>query len=192
MCVIRAIIFDCFGVLTADSWHEFRMSLPKEQQGPASDLNHQYGAGLIGKQEFLSAISEVTGKTEEFISGLIDNEDSKNTVLLNYIATKLKHHYKIGILSNVASNWIRDYFLTPDEQKLFDVMVFSFEEGTTKPDPRIYEMAADRLGVAPKECVYIDDIDRYAAAAENVGMKAITYKNFPQLNEELNEILYRK
>lgn len=191
MSMVKAIIFDCFGVFTADSWHEFRMNLPKDQQERASDLNHQYGAGMIAKDEFLKSVSELTGQSQEFISQLIDNEHSKNLPLLNYIATELRPKYKIGILSNVASNWIRDYFLTPDEQKLFDDMVFSFEEGTTKPDPRIYETAAERLGVEPEQCIYIDDIDRYAAAAEGVGMKALVYKDFQRLKQEISALLSR-
>lgn len=187
--MVKAIIFDCFGVLTADSWHEFRTDLPKEQQGPASDLNHQYGAGMISKEQFLRSVSELTGKPEEFVNHLIDNEQSKNLPLLDYIG-QLKSRYKIGLLSNVASNWIRDYFLTPKELQLFDAMVLSFEEGITKPDPRIYHIAAERLGVLSEECIYVDDIDRYAATAEDEGMKGIVYKNFQQLKKEINTILY--
>lgn len=186
--MIKAIIFDCFGVLTADSWHEFRMSLPSEQHTPASDLNHQYGAGVINKEEFLGSVSELTGQPEDAISKLIDNEQSKNLALLNYIGV-LKRQYKIGLLSNVASNWIRDEFLTAEEQKLFDAFVLSFEEHITKPDPRIYRVAARRLGVLPEECVYIDDIDRYAAAARDEGMSGLVYHNLSELKTELEPLL---
>lgn len=183
--MIKAIIFDCFGVLTADSWHEFRLGLPREQQGPASDLNHQYGAGVIGKEEFLKSIAELTGKPKGEISKLIDNEQSKNLPLLEYIR-ELKQHYMIGLLSNVASNWIRDEFLTAEEQNLFDTFVFSFEEHITKPEARIYMIAVERLGVLPEECAYIDDIEEFALAARQVGMKAFVYKNLQQLKNELS------
>lgn len=187
--MIKAIIFDCFGVLTADTWHEFRLSLPPDQQDEASDLNHQYGAGMISEPEFLNSVSELTGKSEDEISHLIDNEQSKNRALLDYIRT-LKPKYKIGLLSNVASSWIQDEFLTAEEQTLFDAYVLSFEEGITKPDPRIYRIAAERLGVLPAECIYIDDIDRYAAAAENEGMKALVYKDFSRFKQEISALLY--
>lgn len=186
--VIKAVIFDCFGVLTADSWHEFRMNLPADQQGPASDANHQYGAGMISRDEFLGAIAELTGQSKDTISNLIDNERSKNLPLLHYIA-KLKPKYKIGLLSNVASNWIRDEFLTSAEQALFDVFVFSFEEGITKPDPRIYERAIERLGLMPEECVFIDDIELFAEAAKQIGMKALVYENLKKLKDDLSPIL---
>ncbi len=165
------------------------MALPLDQQAEASGFNHQYGAGMISKEEFLSSVSELTSQSEEEISQLIDTEQSKNKALLDYIRT-LKPKYKIGLLSNVASNWIRDQFLTAEEQKLFDAYILSFEEGITKPNPRIYHIAAERLGVLLEECLYIDDIDRYAIAAEREGMKALVYKNFSQLKQEIKALLY--
>ena len=45
--VIKAIIFDCFGVLTADQWHEFRLQLPREEQSAASELNQRFCSGEI-------------------------------------------------------------------------------------------------------------------------------------------------
>jgi putative hydrolase of the HAD superfamily len=89
---------------------------------------------------------------------LLGNEIVKNDVLLDYIR-ELKKSYKIGMLSNVANNWIRDYFLTEDEQALFDEMIMSFEVGMTKPDPRIFLLACDRLRVGPHEAVLVDDVE---------------------------------
>lgn len=184
----KAIIFDCFGVLTADTWREFVRSLPIAQQAEASHLNHLYGSAELDKQTFLHHIQELTGRQPIDIDLLLDSETSKNYYLLNYIAT-LKAEYKIGMLSNIATNWIRDEFLTVEEQALFDDMVLSYEVGTTKPDPKIFEIAAERLGVEPNECVFIDDIESYAAAAETVGMHGITYKDFKQMKTELEAAL---
>lgn len=184
----KAIIFDCFGVLTADGWHEFRTSLPAEQQGPASDLNHQYDAGIITKEEFISLVARRTKKPVELVRHVLDDKQPKNQQLLAYIQ-ELKKRYKIGLLSNVASNWIREEFLNSEEQKLFDAYILSFEEGTTKPDPQMYQTAAERLGVLPEECIYIDDIDRYAAAAEDEGMKGIVYSDFTTFKKELEALL---
>jgi epoxide hydrolase-like predicted phosphatase len=188
---IKAVIFDCFGVLTADKWHEFRLSLPAEQQADASDLNQQYCRGMITKDAFLSSVAELTGRDASFTRELIDNEDTKNHQLLDYIR-ELKPHYKIGLLSNVATPWITDTFLTSDEQALFDAFVFSYEARLTKPDPRIYQLMADRLAVQPEQCIFIDDIARYCQAARDIGMQAITYRNFIQLRQELDNVLDKK
>lgn len=187
--MIKAIVFDCFGVLTTDKWREFADSLPpKSQPDRARELNRQYGAGLLTNAQFLEQISELTGQAPDAIAKLLDNEDNKNTQLLRYIEM-LRPDYKIGLLSNVASNWIRDSFLTSDEQKLFDEMVFSYEVRLTKPDPRMFEIICDKLGVEPNAAVMIDDIESYCASAESLGMKSITYKSFAQMRPELERLL---
>src|SRR3989338_6430000 len=179
--MIKAIIFDCFGVLTKDWWREFCATLP---EGPAlekaKELNHQYDAGLISLSCLVEAVHRITGRAPQPIEEIFSSpEPMKKTELLEYIKL-LKPKYKIGIISNVGTNWIRDYFLSKEEQALFDDMVLSFEAGTTKPDPQIYQLALERLGVKPEEAVFVDGIGRYCRAAEQLGMKSVTYVGFNQ------------
>ena len=68
-------------------------------------------------------------------------------------------------------------------------MVFSYEIGTTKPDPKAYEAIANKLGAKPSEAVFIDDQLAYCEGAEDFGMKAIVYSNFPQIKTELEQTL---
>lgn len=187
--MIKAIIFDCFGVLTSDSWKEFVAGLPKEERSKASELNRAYGAGVLNQADFLQAIEDLTGHSSFHVRGLLDNETTKNKELLEYIAV-LKPKYKIGLLSNIATNWVRDEFLDPDEQELFDVMVFSYEIGAAKPDNRMYEEIVTRLGVSPAECVFIDDSEGHCAAASDIGMHGIWYQDFEQMKAELEAILH--
>lgn len=186
--MIKAIIFDCFGVLTADSWHEFRIGLPSDKQNQASELNRQYCAGALSKEDFLKSVAHLTGYTEDSIHQLIDNENQKNTPLLEYIK-QLHQDYKIGLLSNVASNWICDHLLIPEEQALFDEMIFSYEVGMTKPDPRIFALMCERLRVEPNEAVMVDDIERYCEAARDSNMQAVVYGNLLQLKRDIDHIL---
>lgn len=124
---------------------------------------------------------------EDVFSGKI----AKNTALLDYIR-ELKQNYKIGMISNIASNWIRDSFLTPEEQGLFDEMIFSYEVGMTKPDRRIFLLACERLRISPEEAVMIDDIESYCEAAHGTGMKAVTYRDLEQLKTELKPLLHHE
>lgn len=188
--MIKAIIFDCFGVLTEDAWRAFCASLPPgEGLQKSKELNHQYDAGLITLKDFVDGVEQATGhESKQIVDIIMHKEFSKNIILIDYIKS-LKSHYKIGLISNIATNWVRDDFLSLEEQSLFDDMVLSFEVGTTKPDPRIYEMAANRLGVEPSECVFIDDIERYCQAAQAVGMNAIVYKDFNQMKTDLEALL---
>lgn len=187
--MIQAIIFDCFGVLTTDTWRAFTDSLPPGVDvDRARDLNRQYGAGLMSKKEFLRQVKEVTDQSPRLIEEVLDSEVAKNTVLLAYIR-ELKQTYKIGMLSNVATPWITDSFLTTDEQALFDEMIFSYEVGITKPDPRIFMLACERLRVGPHEAVMVDDIKSYCEAAKREGMHAIWYRDFKQFKQDLERIL---
>lgn len=186
--MIKAVIFDCFGVLTGDRWKEFVLSLPETQQGPARDLNHALDSGFIDLKEFLQSIHELTGKSVQEVDGVINSEMHKNIPLLEYIKV-LSNKYKIGLLSNVSSNWIREEFLSASETKLFDDVLLSYEAGTTKPDPAIYHLAAKRLDVEPSECVFIDDGIFNCQGARDVGMQAIAYKSFVQCRNELEKLL---
>ncbi|MEK7059161.1 MAG: HAD-IA family hydrolase [Patescibacteria group bacterium] len=186
--MVKAIIFDCFGVLTTDKWREFVASLPECQRQAASDFNRAYGGAHISKAEFLRSIQELTGRQPQDIDKTLDNETNKNDDLLELIKT-LRPKYKIGLLSNVASNWIRDHFLSLEEQKLFDNFVFSYEVHITKPDPDIFKLAADRLGVVPSECILVDDVEYYCGIAQDLGMQTICYRDFRQTKTELDKLL---
>ena len=45
-----------------------------------------------------------------------------------------------------------------------------------KPEPAIFHLASERLGVAPGECVFVDDLDENVDAARGVGMRAVLYR----------------
>ena len=56
---------------------------------------------------------------------------------------------------------------------LFDVIIESSKAGVRKPDPRIYLMACEKIGVDPKSCIYLDDLGVNCKPAAELGMKAI-------------------
>ena len=82
----------------------------------------------------------------------------------------LHGNYKLGVISNNFGNtrgWCDEYQLSP----LFDVIIDSTVFGIAKPDPKIFEAALSKLGVAPAEAIYVGD--SYKAdmvGAKNVGM----------------------
>ncbi len=184
----KAIIFDCFGVLTSDIWKEFVNSLPEDQQEPARELNRSHDRGDMSLQEFSRAIFELTGSQPRVVEAIINSDMEKNEMLIGYIKS-LKQNYKTAILSNVSSNWIRNSFLNNDEQKLFDEYVLSYEVRMAKPDAEIFVLTAQRLGVACDECVFVDDGEQNCIAASKVGMKSILYVDFESFTAELEKIL---
>jgi putative hydrolase of the HAD superfamily len=68
---------------------------------------------------------------------------------------------------------------------LFDHVIESAKIGLRKPDPRIYRMMVEALGVDPKNCVYLDDLGVNLKPARNMGMTTIKVLNAPQSIAEL-------
>lgn len=56
---------------------------------------------------------------------------------------------------------------------LFDAVIESSRAGVRKPDPAIYRMMCERLGVAPEACVYLDDLGINCKPAAQLGMRTI-------------------
>ncbi|MBM4265821.1 MAG: HAD family phosphatase [Deltaproteobacteria bacterium] len=71
----------------------------------------------------------------------------------------------------------------------FDAVVESAVEGMRKPDPRIYEIACDRLGVKPVEAIFLDDIGRNLKTARQLGMATIKVDDPAQALGELETLL---
>lgn len=178
-------------MLTAESWQKFKDRLFDQKAQQAYELMQLSTIGVIPHDEFISELATLSGKTESEVEQDLRNDDHKNTDLLEYIKELKQQGLKIGLLSNVGNNWIREEFLTAEEQALFDDMVMSFEVGMNKPDPRIYQLACERLGVQPKESVFIDDIERYCVAAEAEGLQAILYTDLHSMKQKLTGILQK-
>ena len=184
---MKAVIFDCFGVLTTDYWREFVAALPTNLQPAASDLNKAYDAGFMSTTDFMDQVQTLTGRRPDLVEHT-RTPATKNHELLDYIAG-LKPHYKIGLLSNIASNWITDKFLTTAEQSLFDAMIFSHQVSLTKPDHRIFELMAEKLSVEPTDCIMVDDIEVNCTGAREVGMQAVIYTDFVRARPEIERLL---
>jgi len=81
--------------------------------------------------------------------------------------------YKLGLISDCSSEAPKVWPDTPFAA-LIDVAIFSCVVGLKKPNPRIYRLAAERLGVKPEECLYVGDGDsQELTGAAQVGMNPV-------------------
>lgn len=72
---------------------------------------------------------------------------------------------------------------------LFDQTVISGDVGLHKPQPEIYLLACERLGVEPRDCVFVDDLRENVAGAEAVGMSALLHRDSAATIERLEALL---
>jgi HAD superfamily hydrolase (TIGR01509 family) len=91
------------------------------------------------------------------------------------LVRRLRRSHKVSVLSN-ADMSLRDRFARDGIDVLFDDIVISAEVGMAKPDPAIFRLAAERLGLTPAECVFVDDWDRNVEAACAVGMRGVVHR----------------
>ena len=182
---IKAIIFDCFGVLYLDSKKSLLSVVPAEKHQELSDIFMSNNYGYFNKEEYLERVAEVAGLPKREVVSYIAAEHHLNTALITLIQESLKADYRIGLLSNIGREWIDDFFSKHELHDLFEETVLSGEEGMTKPHPAIFELTASRLGVDPAECLMIDDIKDNCEGAEMVGMHAIQFSSNAQLMDEL-------
>lgn len=186
--MIKAVIFDCFGVLYVDTsryFYENNVTNYEQLRPELLNLNKAYDYGLLDQADLDEAVSELTGLELEFVSEHIQGKQQRNQVLLDY-AQSLRSDRKVGMLSNIGLGAMDKFFDQTERQELFDAVVLSGEEGITKPHPHIYQIMAERLGVSPGECLMIDDLEENCAGADAAGMRAVHYQDNQQTIKAVN------
>jgi putative hydrolase of the HAD superfamily len=189
--MVRAIIFDLYGVLAINGWQAFKAEHFAEREGvwdQVFQLGRQVDAGLIDYAELVRFTAEASGESEETVRYQLEHTVA-NTALLNFIQTELKGRYGLGILSNASNDEIIGRIFTEEQQSLFDVITLSHHVGMTKPDVHMYEVVADKLNVPVEACVFIDDQERHTIGAREAGMQAVVYKDLAELKGSLAELL---
>lgn len=188
--MIRAIIFDCFGVLVGRGFNEtYRLAGgdPVKDAEFISSILGQANLGTINLQEMRDSLTQKLNITSSAWESAVAKSEQVNDELLEFIVT-LKDTYKLGILSNANVGTLKRIF-TDKQLSIFDTVVVSAEVHMVKPQAEIYKLTAQNLGVLPSECVFIDDIKAYVDAANATGMRGLLYKDFQLLKQDLNVIL---
>ncbi|MDP9238676.1 MAG: HAD family phosphatase [Chloroflexota bacterium] len=91
------------------------------------------------------------------------------------VIRRLRPKYKTSVLSN-ADNTLIDRLRNVGVADLFDDIVCSADVGMAKPEPRLYALAAERLGLPATECVFVDDLERNIDAAREAGMHSVHFR----------------
>jgi len=186
--MIKAVIFDCFGVLYIDAHKSLAEQYPEASQ-ELSELRRRADYGLLNRQEYIQAMASATGLDGQAIEQQIQQEHALNAPLVEYIKDELKAHYKIGMLSNIGRGWVQDFFSEHDLHDFFSAVVLSGEQRCVKPDPKIYELMANRMSLQTSECIMIDDILANCEGAKQAGMQAIHYTGLKETKQQLKQFL---
>ncbi len=184
---ISAILFDFGGVINNMRWDvardiedEYgleRNALLKSLYGNDEWLDVEEGRGDIVQWAVNShkQLEEVAGKK---LPPLHQQwRDSWHPIDENIEIIKgLKPQYKVSILSNADLNLEERIKETMNIHHLFDDIISSAVVGVSKPKHEIFHLAAKRLDMPLKECLFIDDAERNVDAAREVGMSAVHFR----------------
>ncbi len=200
---IRAVIFDMGGVLLRGSSSNRRLRA-LARLGLTEDLVNELFRGnpiarrsMIGqasRQESYAAFARGLRKhislptfMLKIIVSLQEYLLSWDEDLLDFIR-QLRPKVKTALLSDAwldTRERIRDYA----NERVFDVIVISAEEGVAKPDPEIYRRTLERLGVAPEEAIFIDDWPPNVEGARALGIHALLFTTPERAKAEIEQLL---
>lgn len=189
--MIRAIVFDCFGVVLTDALQQLRDTVAQEKPLLVQDISDIIAAnnrGFISPQESNERIAALLGISVSELRSMVSGREVRDERLLAYIVG-LRKEYKTAMLSNIAGSSLARRFPDDELSRYFDVVVASGDIGYAKPELEAYRTVADRLGVAPSKCVFTDDRDSYCEAATALGMHSIRYDSYAQFTADLESLL---
>jgi epoxide hydrolase-like predicted phosphatase len=197
---IRAIIFDLGGVLLRTSDFEPRERLAAGLHMNRYQLEQFIFGGVSGdraqrgeitvQQHWENLRQQINYSTEDFEALVKDffAYDEIDESLIDYVR-ELHKMYKTALLSNA---WDDMRKIIIDEWHLgdaFDTMIISSEVRIAKPDPRIFQLALERLEVKAEEAIFVDDMKRNVDGAMLAGLHALQFHNSQQLRNELELVL---
>lgn len=199
---VRAVIFDWGGVMEriADDAHtaewERRLALDTGTLWEVlwGETWRQLSVGAITNNDYMQHVADRLGFpgveaaehfTEEFYAG-----NRLNPKVLAAVRA-LRGRYKVALLSNAwpgQDDVIREK-LGIDVHIEFDVYVNSADVGLRKPDPAIFHLTLERLGVAPQQVVFLDDMLFNVDSARELGIRTVQFVDPATSLAELEALL---
>ena len=198
--VKRGLLVDFGGVLTTNVFQSFksfcrREGLPEDtiketfrERGEGLALLRQLERGEIESDEFERRFAPVIGvEHSDNLVGRLFQDMGPDEAMLDAVRAARRSGVRTGLISN---SWGAGLQYDPGLlDELFDEVVISGDVGMHKPEPQIFELAAEKIGVVPADCVFVDDLRENCQGAEAVGMTAILHRGAEGTVPRLEELL---
>ena len=197
---IRAVLWDLGGVIlrTMDwslrsRWEE-RLGLAPRQLTRLvfeSDASRRATLGQASDNDVWDSVAEalqLDPSTRDQLRREYFANDRIDAALMEFIRG-LRRHVRVGMISNAwpgVRRYLETEFTIADA---FDPLIISAEVGFAKPDPRIYQLALERIGIEATAAVFVDDFEANVTGARWVGMQAVQYASTPQTISAVRRLL---
>lgn len=194
----RGLLIDWGGVLTGDVFGSFRAFCELEGLEPDAvrrifredaacrDLLIAFETGALPEEDFEVQFAPYLGVRAP---GLIDRLFAGATPddrMLGAVRRARAGGVRTGLVSN---SWGTRRYPREILAELFDGVVISGEVGIRKPAPEIYRLGAERIGLEPAACVFVDDLPFNLAPAAELGMATIHHRSAGETIAGLEQLL---
>ena len=196
--MIKALYFDLGGVLLRTENRSIRENLGREF-GMTYDQIDTFvfdsqsaklaSVGRLTEDEHWLDVTKRLGLDPSHMPRLRDTffaGDVLDMSLVKFLRQS-REKYKTGLISNAWSG-LRPWILSEQFDDAFDEIVISAEAGFAKPDPRIYQLAMDKLGVTPQQSIFVDDVQKNIDAANSLGMNGIHFKDAQTTLDQIHKL----
>jgi putative hydrolase of the HAD superfamily len=210
--VIQAVVSDFGGVLTAPLLHGFARiqedtGVPPEAFGAAlasaaaadggRNPLYELEVGAITEAQFLAALERelsdslgrpvtLHGFAERYMGALEPNE-----ALIAHLRALRAGGLRLAMLTNNVREWEPLWRAKLPVDELFETVVDSAFVGLRKPDPAIYAIVLERLGLPAEACVFVDDLERNVEAARALGFATVHFHDTEQAIADLDALVGR-
>jgi putative hydrolase of the HAD superfamily len=193
-----ALLIDWGGVLTSNLFDSFRDYCLRSNIDPQTlrarfssdpafrELLIALEKGELQEDDFERQLASLLGlESDGLIDGLFAGVQP-DVAMVDAVRRARAGGVRTALVSNSwgVHRYPHDMF-----DELFDGVVISAEEGTRKPSRRMYELGAERAGVAPEQAVYVDDLPFNPNPAEELGMATIHHTSAEQTIPEMERLL---
>ena len=184
--MINTIVFDFFGVISSEVAPFIFGEVFSDEE--AKRLKEEYmqpaDRGDVTEKQMYENLARLFSRTPEDMEAEYLRRAVIDRDMVAFIE-KLKEKYRVCLLSNAQSDYLRKVFDREDLDRLFDEKVVSGDVKMIKPYPEIFELLLSRVGIKPSEAVFIDDNPKNVEGARAVGIHAILFTGKDALISEL-------
>ncbi|MDX6687633.1 MAG: putative hydrolase of the superfamily [Baekduia sp.] len=195
------LLLDWGGVMTTNLFHSFGAFCETEGLVPdrlreafrhdveTRDALIAFEEGRMNDDLFAGHLARALGLPHERTEGLIDRMMAGATVEADMV-DMVRAARAAGIATGLVSNsWGVARYPLDLLDELFDGIVISGHEGFRKPDERMYTLGAERIGLAPEACVFVDDLSFNLTPPRTLGMATVLHTDPAATIAELETIL---
>ncbi len=195
---MKAVIFDLGGVLVHYDHAATLAAVGKLTNTPDQpltappDLIEKFVTGKVNGRSFHRSLVRQIGLTPDydtFVAAFVSTQRRINEGIAYAVELQQQPNITVAIISDnneIHAHWLRSNI---PELALFNAVIMSNEVGLLKPNPAIFQLCLQQLGIPPNQAIFIDDLPANINGARAIGMAGIVHSDWNETRGVLEQWL---